>query len=109
MARVVDEVLQTLDQAQPAGVDDLLQRRRVADDGVARRHAVDDQRGQEARPLLVERAQVGRADELVDALPALRVDLHQAAMEEARLPGGVGEALVLGIGGDGRLASDDVA
>ena len=96
--QVADEILQSVQQAGAASVDQLLQRRRVAGERVGRRHRVHQQRDDEARALGVALVELGVVEEAVERVAPGQVALRQRPVGDALLPGRIGEALVLGVG-----------
>jgi hypothetical protein len=96
--QVADKVLEAVQQACAAGVDQALERRRIAGERIGRRHRIDEQRDHETRAIgvaLVHRRLVHEAGQR--AAPS-QVALRQRPVCGALLPGRIGKTLVLGVG-----------
>ena len=95
VADVPGEVAEAGEEARTASVDEALDRGRVAEEIVGRRHRVGNQPGDHAGLAGVDVVETGRVDPLVETLAEREIHLQQVAVNPARLPGRVAEAAIL--------------
>jgi len=92
---VVDEVAGAVGEAATAGVQRLLEHRRVGDREVRRRERVGDEAQRQLRLAGLHRVEVGDAQQVQAVLAGGEVRLAQRPERGVALPGGVEEPLVL--------------
>lgn len=106
--QVVEQVARTVDQAEAAGVEQLLDRQRI-EQAVGRGHGIAEQRQHEACAGAVVRGQLAVVDPLHQVLLPGQVGLESAPVEGVEPPGRIGEARILRVGGVGRVSQQHPA
>ena len=92
--QIVHEVPRAADQIAAAGVDDLLDHRRIGPGKVGRGERVEDVPGREPRAPLGAPVDIGVGDQPVDGLADGQIALEQRPEQPVALPRGVGETPV---------------
>ena len=111
-ALVVDDVvvgvLQALDQAEAAAVDQPLLGGGIADQGIGRGQPVDDDVGYEIGPVALQLVELQLFQPVLHTFLNRKVILRTGAEERVVLPGRILEPLVLRVGGQLALAGQDL-
>jgi hypothetical protein len=107
VAEVVDEVLQTVQQALSARFGDALKCAGIAEQGVGRRERLGEQLQDETCPLAILGGGVGAIEHAIEHVAPRDEPLHEALVVTAFLPDHMTEAAVTRVGRDLRSPHGD--
>ena len=109
MGDVVEQVLEAAREVSAAGIDQFLERGRVAENPVGRRQGLGQQPDREPRAIGIFGREIGLVDERVQALLPGQIRLQCGPVETIRLPRWVAESSILRIGRDRGFTAEHAA